>query len=267
MNGSGTFHSLEVSDPGLEWAGLRMATVKSRHLKGRGDMTLHVPKAAQGCRDVPIVLLLHGIYGSHWGWALRGAAHETNERLSRGGTTPPFVLAMPSDGLWGDGSLYASHGGRDYARWIVEDVPAVVREVVPETSAVSQVFIAGLSMGGFAALRLGAAFPNVFAGMSGHSAVTDLAQLVGRVEEDLTALGIPSTEGNLFRALRGAPSLPPFRFDCGQSDGLIEANRILHRELSDAGVDHDYEEFPGTHDWDYWRQRLEGTLRFFALHC
>jgi putative tributyrin esterase len=267
MNGPRRFHSIEVSEPEFESAGLRMVTVKSPHLRGRGDLTLHVPKAARGCHDLPLVLLLHGIYGSHWGWSLRGGAHETNERLSRHGTTPPFVLAMPSDGLWGDGSLYTAHGGRDFARWIVEDVPAVAREIVPEVGAGSPVFIAGLSLGGFAALRLGALFPESFAGMSGLSSVTDLSQLIGRVEEDITSLGIPAADWALIRALRCAPRLPPFRFDCGHADPLIEPNRILHQELTVAGIAHRYEEFPGAHDWDYWRTRIEGTLRFFASLC
>jgi putative tributyrin esterase len=264
MNPSGRFHSLEVSDPSLEWAGLRLVTLKSAHLKGRGDLTLHVPTVAKGCRNVPLVLLLHGIYGSHWGWSLRGAAHETNERLSRGGSIPPLVLAMPSDGLWGDGSLYLPHHGQDFERWIVEDVPEVTRLVVPEVGSNSPVFIAGLSMGGFAALRLGARFPEVFAGMSGLSSVTDLSQLAALVQEDHSSLDLPASDRSLREAFRSSRNIRPFRFDCGREDFLIEANRELHRDLTEAGVPHQYEESSGIHDWSYWRTSLEATLRFFA---
>jgi len=267
MNASARFHSLEVSDPSLEWAGLRVVTVKSPHLKGRGDVTLHVPTAAKGRGNVPIVLLLHGIYGSHWGWALRGAAHETNERLSRDGSIPPLVLAMPSDGLWGDGSLYLPHHGQDFESWIVEDVPEVTRLVVPEVGSRSPVFIAGLSMGGFAALRLGARYPDVFAGMSGLSSVTDLSQLAGLVEEDHASLGIPSSDRSLREVMRSSRKIHPFRFDCGREDFLIEANRELHRDLMEAGVPHQYEESSGIHDWSYWRTSFEATLRFFASLC
>jgi len=267
MNASGRFHSVEVSDPSLEWAGLRQVTVKSPHLKARGDVTLHIPTAARGCRDVPLVLLLHGIYGSHWGWALRGAAHETNERLSRDGSIPPLVLAMPSDGLWGDGSLYLPHHGQDFERWIVEDVPEVTRLVVPEVGSRSSVFIAGLSMGGFAALRLGARFPEVFAGMSGLSSVTDLSQLAGLVQEDHASVEIPASERSLREVFQSSRNVRPFRFDCGRDDFLSEANRGLHRELTEAGVPHLFGESPGSHDWAYWRTSLEATLRFFASHC
>lgn len=242
-------------------------TLKSPHLKGRGDLTLHVPTAARGCRNVPLVLLLHGIYGSHWGWALRGAAHETNERLSREGSIPPMVLAMPSDGLWGDGSLYLPHQGQDFERWIVEDIPEVTRLVVPESGSGSLVFIAGLSMGGFAALRLGARFPEVFAGMSGLSSVTKLSQLAGMVQEDHSSLGIPGPDWSLKEVFRRSSNLRPFRFDCGREDFLIEANRELHRDLMEANVRHRYEESSGTHDWPYWRTSLEATLRFFASLC
>jgi len=174
---------------------------------------------------------------------------------------------MPSDGLWGDGSLYLPHHGQDFESWIVEDVPEVTRLVVPEVGSRSPVFIAGLSMGGFAALRLGARYPDVFAGMSGLSSVTDLSQLAGLVEEDHASLGIPSSDRSLREVMRSSRKIHPFRFDCGREDFLIEANRELHRDLMEAGVPHQYEESSGIHDWSYWRTSFEATLRFFASLC
>ena len=86
---------LEVSDPSLSPEGLCFVTVRSEALGQRADLTLFVPPEAAGLRDVPIVILLHGVYGSHWAWALKGGAHVTTQRLIATGELPPVVLATP----------------------------------------------------------------------------------------------------------------------------------------------------------------------------
>ena len=122
------FRTLEVSDPALSPPGLHFVTVKSAALGQRADVLLFAPRQAAGQRDLPLVTLLHGVYGSHWAWALTGGAHRTAARLIAAGEIPPLVLAMPSDGLWGDGSGYVRHAQQDFERWIVDEVPAAVQQ-------------------------------------------------------------------------------------------------------------------------------------------
>ncbi len=259
------FKTVEISDPRFAFEGLRFVTVHSPALAQRADLTLFVPEAAAGKRDLPIVILLHGVYSSHWAWSLKGGAHRTAAEMIATGELPPVVLAMPSDGLWSDGSGYVPHATQNFERWIVEEVPAATNQAVPETSAASPLFLAGLSMGGFGALRLGGKYPRRFRAVSGHSSAThkdQFKELVGDrlrdwsdAEEDRSVLGAMVTS-------RG--HLPTIRFDCGTDDFLIEPNRELHRGLTDAGIPHRYEEFPGAHRWDYWELHLRDSLRFFA---
>jgi S-formylglutathione hydrolase FrmB len=244
------------------------ATFKSRALGTRADVTFFVPPCVKSSADVPLVILLHGVYGSHWAWALKGGAHRTAARLIENGEIPPMVLAMPSDGLWGDGSGYLRHpSGMDFESFIVDDVPACAREVLPETiTESSPLFIAGLSMGGFGALRLGAKYPTRFRGVSGHSSITTFVEMSHFVEEPLTRYGPPpEPEGSvLYWMERNRAQLPPVRFDCGTEDPLLEPNRKLHRALDACGMPHVYQEFPGGHEWPYWELHLADTLRFFA---
>ena len=256
------FRTFEISDPRFEWEGLRCVTVKSAALRGRGDITLWVPPDR---KPVGTVVLLHGVYGSHWAWAMKGGAHRTAARLVASGVIPPWVLAMPSDGLWGDGSGYLALATQDFERWVAEDVPAAVAHAVPAMAPNAPCFIAGLSMGGFGALRLAACHSDRFAAASGHSAVTHLRQLRPFVDESLETCGAPADAWDLLGTiLKRRGSLPPIRFDCGTEDALLDANRELHAALTAAGIPHDYEEFPGGHDWLYWERHLERTLRFFA---
>lgn len=262
------FRTIEISDPRFELEGLRWVTVKSRALKHRADLTLFVPAQAGGSKNLAVVILLHGVYGSHWAWALKGGAHRTARRLIDAGEIPPLILAMPSDGLWGDGSGYLPQRAADFERWIVEEVPAAVRHAVPGVQENSPLFINGLSMGGFGALRLAAKHPQKFRGAGGHSSITEFDQFKLFVEEPLESYGCPPAEQSVLECLlRNRRSLPPLRFDCGAEDPLIEYNRELARELKRAGIAHTYAEFPGGHSWPYWETHLPDMLKFFATLC
>ncbi len=260
------YAQIELSDPLYEWENLRFVTFQSPALGRRGDVTLFIPPGAAGARDLPLVLLLHGAFGSHWAWALKGGAHRTAARLIAAGDIPPLVLAMPSDGLWAEGSGYLAHAAADYERWIVDDVVGCVREVVPEVGQGSGLFIAGLSLGGYGALRLGAKYARRFQGIAAHSAATQLARLQALVAPRRIELaGEEAGEASIpFWLARNRAYLPPIRFDCGVEDDLIADNRALHGRMLEMGIAHQYAEFPGGHTWPYWQAHIEDTLRFFG---
>jgi enterochelin esterase-like enzyme len=259
------FRTLEVSNPEFAPPGLRFVTVKSAALGQRADVLLFVPPQAAALEDVPLVLLLHGVYGSHSAWAFKGGAHLTAQRLIDAGEIPPLVLAMPSDGLWGDGSGCIPHAAQDFERWIVDEVPAAARAACSACSAASPLCIAGLSMGGFAALRLAGRYPQRFVAAAGHSSVTEAAQLDALIAETRAGWATATADQSVIAALRDATTpLPALRFDCGRDDPFIAANRQLHAELQAAGIAHSFAEHDGGHGWDYWAQHLEDTLRFFA---
>src|SRR5690349_350110 len=120
--GIARFRTVELSDPAFEHDGLRALTLHSPALGGRGDVSLFVPAGCEARSNVPIVLLLHGVYGSHWAWFLRGGVHRTARRLIDQGRMRPMIIASPSDGLAGDGTGYIRQLDHDYERWISDDV-------------------------------------------------------------------------------------------------------------------------------------------------
>jgi len=257
--------NLEFPATGPLFEGLSFLTVKSRALRGRADISLFVPAQARGLRDVPLVILLHGADGSRWNWPVTGGAHRTAQQLIAQGLIPPLVLAMPSDGLWGDGSGYLPHADQDFEKWIVEDVPLAARAAAACLSADSPLFLCGLSMGGFGALRIGAKYPSRYRGLSAHSSITHFDQMMKYVEEDAGSFGVATQDYSVLDTmLRNRAALPPIRFDCGLEDALLEHNRQLHRDLDAHGIAHRYEEFLGGHDWGYWAAHVEDSLRFFG---
>ncbi|MFS4469005.1 alpha/beta hydrolase [Maribacter sp. 2210JD10-5] len=263
-----SFRTVELSDPAYEKDGLRFMTLKTPHLKGRGDICLFVPKLGKSLQNLPIYILLHGVYGSAWAWALKGGAHHMAQKLMQDGTISPAIIAMPSDGLWGDGSGYISHTEKDFEQWIVSDVPTAIKENIPEASDESILCIGGLSMGGYGALRLGAKHPHLFKAISAHSAITQFSEMAFFVEEPLDLFPVDDHEKNIIDIIKkNRDKLPPLRFDCGVADELINGNKILYQQLKELEVPHTYTEFEGGHEWSYWQKQLEHTLVFFNMHA
>lgn len=258
------FRTTEISDPEFESNNLRFITVKSNNLKGRGDICVFVPPV-ENLENIPIVTLLHGVYGSAWIWAHKAGVHFTALKMIQEGLIKPMVIAMPSDGLWGDGSAYLPHNNKNFERWITEDVIDAVIENIECVSNSSDMFIAGLSMGGYGALRVGAKYPLRYKAISGHSSITNTNQMHLFVEENESLYNQQNKlEEDVFEImLHNKENLPAVRFDCGKDDLLIEHNRALHEKLEADKIDHEYQEFNGAHEWPYWQEHIKDTLLFF----
>ncbi len=244
--------------------GVRFLTFYSPALRGRGDVTLYVPSVAPD-RPLPLLILMHGVCGSHWNWWVLGNLPAIAREMLTAGEIAPFAIAMPSDGLWSEGSGYLAHKHFDTESWIINDIPACVRELIPQIQN-GKIFLAGLSMGGYGALRIGAKYASHVAGISAHSPVTGLADLSQHmqdpIEKDLSS-GKRDADP-LYWMRRNCSSLPPIRFDCGTEDALLASNRALHAAMLRARIPHDYEEHPGGHDWAYWQRHVRTTLRFVS---
>jgi enterochelin esterase-like enzyme len=261
---TGPIPSARLSDPRFAPEHLRFLGFESAALRARGDVTLFVPDGPG--RDRPLVVLLHGAYGAHWSWAFRGGAHLVAAQLMRDGEIPPMVLAMPSDGMRGATSGYLPQPEADYEAWIMRDLLEALRALVPGVGARSPLFLAGYSMGGFGALRLGAKYAGQVRGVSAHAAVTHLDQLPPFLYPGSIAPVVQDREeaDALTWWRRHRARVPPLRFDCGRADTLLPANRGLHAALAAEHIAHDFSEHDGGHDFDYYRARLPETLRFFA---
>ena len=252
---------LSSAIPGNE--NLRFLNFRGNALPQRADVLLYLPPNWERLKDLPLLLLLHGVYGCQWNWWLNGAIDKTATEMLSAGTMPPMLIAMPSDGLWGDGTGYVPHKDANYEKWIVEDIPSCLCELFPQLS-VNKFFLAGLSMGGFGAMRLGMKYAARVLGISAHSSVTRIEQLSRFISYPPEAFQFARVQDTslLHWAKINRSHLPPLRFDCGTEDPLIEDNRELHRELTKLRIPHTYEEFPGNHDWPYWTEHVRRTLAF-----
>ncbi|WP_034040838.1 alpha/beta hydrolase [Wocania ichthyoenteri] len=262
--GKSKFKSTEISNPEFESNNLRFITVKTPNLKGRGDICVFVPPL-KNLKDIPIVTLLHGVYASAWAWPFKTGVHLKAWDMMQKNIINPMVLVMPSDGLWGDGSAYLPHNGFNFEQWITEDVIEGIIENIDMTSNKSSLYISGLSMGGYGALRLGAKYHKKYKAISAHSSLTNIDQMHLFVEEDITLYNQSGKEETAIIEimLKHKNKLPHIRFDCGKNDIMIAHNRLLHQQLEKAQVPHKFYEYDGVHEWKYWEKHIKDTLIFF----
>lgn len=70
----------------------------------------------------------------------------------------------------------------------------------------------------------------------------------------------------LARRAKRTRRLPRLLIDCGTEDFLVADNRRFHRDLTEARIPHEYREFPGAHDWDYWDLHVREALAFHVAN-
>lgn len=234
---------------------------------------------AQGDGRYPVLFLLHGLGGGVADWLDAGRLGPTLDRLIAAGAVPPMIVVVPGlgDGWYVDNPDPGGFGATQ-AAFLGDLVPFVDRTWRtighPDGRAV-----AGLSMGGWGAMRFAMLQPGRFAAAASLSgaivpeswaATPSWAELLasgfGR-PVDLARFRAASPLGMVPAFARASPR-PALFLTCGTGDelGLAEANRVFHRALQDAGVAAELRLTDGGHDWDLWSRELEPVLRFVGAH-
>jgi putative tributyrin esterase len=127
-------------------------------------------------------------------------------------------------------------------------------------------FICGLSMGGFGAFKIGLKYHHIFTAIAAHSAITNIEQMKLFVEENIEKYlqEDKNEEDVLATIIKYKDDLPAISFDCGLSDALLENNRLLHQQLVNHNIRHEYEEYEGGHEWIYWQEHVIDSILFFS---
>ena len=263
-----TILRVEKSNPAYSPACLDYLTLYSSHLGGRHDISVY--GAHEQGQPLPIVVLMHGVYRNHWVWKSLGGVDLVYEKLRQQGLGA-FILVMPSDGGFMDGSGYLPLVDGDYERWIMDDVVTGVKQHCAGADACSKVYLSGLSMGGYGALRLGAKYAKQVAGISAHSSIITLPDFdlfVDIQNQAALSANLDQYHGEILPWLNENQGfLPPLRFDCGTDDSLYASNVAFANDLTTRGIEHQFEALTGAHSWDYWHNNVERSLRFFhQLH-
>ncbi len=143
----------------------------------RRAMTVYLPPSyrSRPLRRYPVVYLLHGFAADHRAF-IRGAYQNLNIRLSmdsliRAGAVGEMIVVTPNAQNAYDGSFYAnSPVTGNWEDFIVRDLVSFVDRRYRTVRSAKGRGIAGHSMGGYGALRIGMRNPEIFSAMYGMSA-------------------------------------------------------------------------------------------------
>lgn len=221
----------------------------------------------------PVLYLLHGLTGHYTDWPTRTNVSDYAAQYG-------LIIVTPegNDGWYTDS---AGVPADKYESYILEELIPDVDKRYRTIQARYGRAIAGLSMGGYGALKLGLKFPGtfVFAGsMSGALAASawaaselkDPGPIRNSVLSVFGATGSETRKANdIFQIVRDmsagrVAALPYLYLDCGTEDGLLSDNQKFAGLLREKKIPHEYRELPGNHSWAYWDQQVQEVLKIAA---
>ncbi|MEK0083030.1 alpha/beta hydrolase [Benzoatithermus flavus] len=256
----------------------RSLTMPSRILGKPLRFSVYFPDGYAQRKDgpYPVLFLLHGTDGNENDWLDLGHLQQTADDLIRRGKIPPMLIVTPDAGnSWYVDNADAGRGGLYASAFLGELVPFVDARFDTVGDRRGRA-IAGLSMGGFGALRLVLARPDLFvaaASLSGALFMPDEPLTPADIADLHGAFGTPFERARLerndpFRMLGGlaCAEAPAIYLASGAQDGfrLDEATASFYLALKRAGIPSSLRIRSGGHDWKFWSDELGPTLRFIA---
>lgn len=232
---------------------------------------------AENAEQKPLktLYLLHGIFGNYTDWV-------NGTRIQTWAEANDLAVIMPS----GENHFYLDDekSGELYGEFIGKELVEFTRKLFPLSDKREDTFIAGLSMGGYGAIRNGLKYAENFGCVIGLSAA-----LVHDTWKDAdNSAPIFTFRRNYYEAVFGeydkvkgsdkdpkalllklkeeGRPVPKMYLCCGTEDGLVTANRDFRDFLNENGVDLTYVEGPGKHDWVFWDTYIKKVLDWLPLN-
>jgi putative tributyrin esterase len=214
----------------------------------------------------PVLFLLHGMSDDHTIWLRRTS-------IERYAADMGLAVVMPAVHR----SFYTDMAhGLKFWTFVSEELPAIARSFFPLAEERERTFVAGLSMGGYGALKLGLTHPERFgaaASLSGATDVHEFAATRAAGPEAVNIFGtpesIPGSGSDLFHlaeSLAGSGRSRPMLYQCcGTEDFLYNSNVRFRNHCRDLGLELTYEEEPGKHEWAYWDKKIQRVLEWLPL--
>ncbi|MDP3143612.1 MAG: alpha/beta hydrolase family protein [Candidatus Omnitrophota bacterium] len=215
--------------------------------------------------DVPmserkVLYLLHGLSDDGTMWLRRSTIETEAERYG-------LVVVMPSV----DRSFYCDGvHGQNYFTYITSELPEYMHKVFHLSLKKEDNLIAGLSMGGYGAMRAALTFPERYRTVGSFSGVLALEPLAYQADPALAKefpflaaafTELNTTTLNPINLLENARDIQLY-VSCGLQDELLICSKQFEARASALGVPGRFHYSAGGHDWTFWNQQISDFLRF-----
>ncbi|MDH6364856.1 putative tributyrin esterase [Enterococcus sp. PF1-24] len=250
------------------------ASVYSNVLEREVDLQIILPQqtekivgtsSAGASDEIPVLYLLHGMGGNHSCW-------ERRTSIERYVADYGIAVIMPSTDLgWYTDTTY----DMKYWTYVSEELPKICHELFPQISQKREnTYAAGLSMGGYGALKLALRKPENYAAIVSLSGAVLMGLEMERLFEirgkaywegifgplDQVATSENAPLHLLEELVASGKEIPRIYLACGTEDFLYGANQGMHQAMEKLKVAHTFEEGPGDHNWQFWDEWIQRGL-------
>lgn len=212
----------------------------------------------------PTLWLLHGLSDDHTIWQRYTAIERYVQPLPLAVVMPAVNRSFYQDTTW----------GAAYWSYVSEELPERMCAWFPLDASRAGNIVAGLSMGGYGALRLGLTYPERYAAVASLSGAVAYAHK--RTRDPVLLAEMRAIYGTL-SGIKGGPTdlfalaeklaasgseRPRIHQACGKQDFLFKDNVAFHRHLNKLGIEHTWDTGPGDHAWSYWDDQIERVVEW-----
>lgn len=212
----------------------------------------------------PTLFLLHGLSDDHTIWMRRTSIERYAAKLG-------IAVVMPAVNR----SFYADMAyGPKYWEFISEELPALARSFFPLSAERELNYVAGLSMGGYGAMKLALTHPDRFAAAASLSGSVDIAERATAFPADFQLIygdvssvqGGPNDLFHLANQLVASNQQAPSLYQCCGTEDFLYQDNVRFRDYCHAqGLQITFEEEPGEHEWGYWDLKIQRVLDWLPL--
>lgn len=218
----------------------------------RGERSDHLP---------PVLYLLHGLSDDETIWTRRTSIERYCAQYG-------LAVAMPRV----DRSFYQDMPrGEAYWTYLSQELPRLVGEFFRVSQRREDTFVAGLSMGGYGAMRLALSFPERFAAAASLSGALDVSDPFVREStvypNAFGDLEVAGSDADLSALLgrQNPEHTPALYVACGTEDELMPMQQPFVDAATAQGISPVVNFGPGDHTWEYWDDRIQDVLGWLPL--
>ena len=242
------------------------SSLMSREMPYRVILPAGYSALKQRAPGYSVIYLLHGLTGHFSNWT-------DKTKLAEYAANHKFIIVTPEgDNGWYSDSVSVPND--KYESYIVKELIPEIDKNFRTLADRDHRIIAGLSMGGFGALKFGLKYPEMFSTVGSFSGALGAASFTeksaGNIGKGIDAIFGPDGSDarkaneifNLVRELTPdkIKTLPFIYQSCGTEDFLFQNNRDFLTLLTEKKIPHEYREHPGVHDWVFWDDQVREFL-------
>lgn len=220
--------------------------------------------------------LLHGVTDNYTNWLY-------NTRIRRWAEDEDLAVVMPS----GDNAFYVNQpwNCNMYSEFIGKELVEFTRKTFPLSMKREDTYIAGLSMGGYGAMKNGLEYHETFGAIATLSGAFIVDEHLAEIPEnpyyiietkeykqscfgtDLEAAGKSTLNVKVLieEKQKEGIEFPQIYMACGKLDSLLPASQEVDACLTRFGIEHTFEIGEGNHEWDFWDTYIKKVLEWLPL--